>query len=383
MKLKSIVKGLSIVILIIGCKDEKPSDLQEEEYTGQLKIKDSVSIEIDKNTFYDTKQTHVLKQADTVYLFREDYLSSTVDILNWNSKTIGKPLSFSKMANFGGSAFYPITKDSVFIASLSGQVALSVNDSLKVLKSPSLKGKPLRFYGLNKHKPVKIDDEIFMTLGSDYLQTDSNFKDRPLIVSYNIKTGELKDIGFHYPPEFYNYYWTNHQFNPTFTKNHKNQLVLSLETSPDLYIYNATTGLIITKNNVSKSAYFGNIEPYGNFDGILEDIGEITYFEYLKGIGRYRGIIYDPNENIYYRIVSLPSDEEIDNQRTQDWVAQLSIMVLDENFKLLTERKLPNRTYNPEDYFLTEKGLWISTNNELSNSFDENRLSYTLFNFDK
>jgi hypothetical protein len=283
------------------------------------------------------------------------------------------------MAKFGGSAFYPIFKDSVLIAGIEGEVGISVNDSLIFLESPLMQNKRLRFYGLNKHKPVRIKDDIYFHLGSNYLQSEPEFKEQPLLVSYNLKANNLKDIGFRYPPSFYDYCWADHQFSKSFTKNNNNQLVISLEISPNLYIYDPSSGTITANIQVENSVYLGSIKPYGSCEGA--DMS--NYFQYLKSVGRYRGIIYDSNKNIYYRIISLPVEEEIDGQRTEDWLAPLSIMILDENFKVLTERKLPNRTYNPEDFFLTDEGLWISNNNELSSSFDEDQLSYTLFEFDK
>ena len=178
-----------------------------------------------------------------------------------------------------------------------------------------------------------------------------------------------------YPESFKESCWSEHQFDVPFTKNSNDQLVFSFQTGPNIYVYDPVKDSIVAEYKKAKSKYVNKIVPYKECD--FSDI--TTYFKYLKSVPRYRSITYDKFKNIYYRIISLPANEEPDGQRNQNIVMPFSIMVLDEDFNIITERKLPAKSYDPRDYFITARGLWISANNEGAENFDEDKLSYTLF----
>lgn len=56
-----------------------------------------------------------------------------------------------------------------------------------------------------------------------------------------------------------------------------------------------------------------------------------------------------------------------------------SIIVLDSNFKKLTEQKFEGSTYSLMGSFVTSEGLFLSLNNPRSKTFDENKFKYKLF----
>jgi hypothetical protein len=60
---------------------------------------------------------------------------------------------------------------------------------------------------------------------------------------------------------------------------------------------------------------------------------------------------------------------------------EIAIMVLDENFSILSETKLPKNRYIHWDFFVLENGLYISANNPNHPSFNENNLIYHHFEF--
>jgi len=55
------------------------------------------------------------------------------------------------------------------------------------------------------------------------------------------------------------------------------------------------------------------------------------------------------------------------------------VMILDKDFKILAEDKFPGKTHDLTDFFVTDKGLWISNNNPENPNFSEDHLSFTLF----
>ncbi|MDT0677323.1 DUF4221 family protein [Autumnicola musiva] len=373
---------LILISLTISCKNDNSNDqvlmTSSAENDALLNIVDTVNIPLGMKEYYASLQNHIVKRGDSTYLYRENGLNKTVDVYNWNSKVKEESLSFQGVERFGGSPVLPLAGDSILIGTLGGEIILALRDSLLCSTEPEKELQQLRFYAKNPFKPVKIENEIFMYVPPNSRQSDPEFRNRPLIASYNLETTETRTLNIHYPEYFTQNCWSEHQFPPSFTKNSKNQLVFSFQTGSPLYIYDVAKDSVIEKRNTAESSHVSEIIPYKDCD--FQDVTK--YFKYLKSTARYRSIIYDEYRNIYYRLVSLPTEENRDGQRNHDILAPLSIMVLDENLNKIMEKRLPNKTYDPNDFFITESGLWISTNNEGSDFFNENTLSYALFEFD-
>ena len=60
-------------------------------------------------------------------------------------------------------------------------------------------------------------------------------------------------------------------------------------------------------------------------------------------------------------------------------------MVLDKDLNIIYESEIFNKTpkFVPFDYFVSEEGLWISTNNPENPNYNEDELSFELFEFKK
>jgi len=56
-----------------------------------------------------------------------------------------------------------------------------------------------------------------------------------------------------------------------------------------------------------------------------------------------------------------------------------SILILDEDFKILGVTLFPGERYNPNQFFITEDGLYLSTNNDKNPELREDVLSFKRF----
>lgn len=364
-----------------SCSQEKKTAelVEETSYTGMLKIEDTVSIQLEEFDFYRSRQTHVVKNGDKVYLYRENGMNNSIDVFDWTGRTKKETFQFDEIERFGSSPFLPLVGDSIFIASLAGKIYFARKDSIISISEAFVETKLIRYVGENPYKPIKIGNKVFMNLVSDHSPRDPEFGNRPLLGALNLQTDELQTLNIRYPDYFKENCWSLHQLEVPFTKNSEEQLVFSYQTDPTIYVYEQNKDTLVNEYKEVKSKYADTIIPFKECD--YSDV--TTYFRYLKSVPRYRTITYDKFKNVYYRIVNLPSGDLPDGQRNQDIVMPFSIMVLDKDFTVITERKLPAKTYDPIDYFITEKGLWISNNNEGAEDFNENTLSYTLFNLKK
>jgi len=93
----------------------------------------------------------------------------------------------------------------------------------------------------------------------------------------------------------------------------------------------------------------------------------------------YSLILYDQYRNVYYRLVGFPVPEEDIQSRDfeRKYTRQFSIMVLDEQFNVLSEHLLPRFEYLlPQSIFISEEGLNIQKRTE-----DEDLMHFDVFKF--
>jgi len=60
-----------------------------------------------------------------------------------------------------------------------------------------------------------------------------------------------------------------------------------------------------------------------------------------------------------------------------------SILVLDDQFNIITERRFKGGIYFTSEFFVTDKGLWISKYNPFNENQEENVLTFDLFKLQK
>ena len=96
--------------------------------------------------------------------------------------------------------------------------------------------------------------------------------------------------------------------------------------------------------------------------------------------GYYSGIKYDRYRKLYYRLAVHPIDlVNVQNQRNHLKDKQLSVIVLDENFKIVGETLLPTKRHLYTTWFVGEAGLYISNHNRSNSLIGENVLSFTIY----
>ena len=103
--------------------------------------------------------------------------------------------------------------------------------------------------------------------------------------------------------------------------------------------------------------------------GICEDINK----------ARYLSLIYDPYRNVYYRIAHLKTELEngADCLELMGFGGiAFSVIILNEDFQIIGETRLPDYHYNPRLFFVREDGLYISESHFMNPDFDENKLCF-------
>ena len=142
----------------------------------------------------------------------------------------------------------------------------------------------------------------------------------------------------------------------------------SMVASPDRVVYSffADHRLIVAEKNnettklvPAKSRYL----PQG-FPLLSRTADRLEYSNYLFTSPRYEGLIYDAYREVFYRYcypsIAPKKQEEINQLRA--YPEDFSIMILDNKLKVLGESRFSGKHLVPNNVFVAEEGLYISSN---------------------
>ncbi|SIS85422.1 DUF4221 family protein [Belliella pelovolcani] len=97
----------------------------------------------------------------------------------------------------------------------------------------------------------------------------------------------------------------------------------------------------------------------------------------------YSYIFYDPYRELYYRFVNIGRD--MDESDSEDQFPHLkndfSIIVLDKDFNILTEKRFLGKIHYPYKSFVGEKGLYLSRTNPFYDGLNEDEVVYDVLEF--
>ena len=109
--------------------------------------------------------------------------------------------------------------------------------------------------------------------------------------------------------------------------------------------------------------------------GIIENIAS----------DRYEIMLYDSYRDVFYRFFFVGIDWESYNLSPRDLFAnrpKTGVLVLDKNLNIIGEHLFEDHAVENWNYFVGQKGLYVSTNNPNRDDFDENFLRYDIIRFE-
>jgi hypothetical protein len=377
-----------------SCKNDKANIQGKFKNTdlGNIVISTIREIPIDYKDYYYSYQTHVINENDSIYLYRENYFTNSCSVINWTSNKVVKRYEYEEegpnsISRFTRAALLPIGKDSMLIGTLSGKIYLAENDSVLLTKNLEVDNIPLQIMATNSDLPQRINTTAFMSeYPFEYMGDD--FYKHNILVSYNFKTNQFKKRNIFYPSKYYNKCFGNYATFTSFTLNNENKFVFSFPIDSNLYIYDPELDAVTDTIPNKKSKFIPELTPISTGSKCPHEDEEISLKSYYPA-AFYTHIRYDKYKDVYYRIGLLPVEESEDKRFNMEMtymrfvLKPIVIMVLDSEFNVIGEKRLPPKTYNFNDIFITEEGLWISNNNPENPSFDENILSFSLIEIER
>jgi hypothetical protein len=381
-------KLLSLVILLFFCiftgcytHDESQKKLAG---SDKLKVTDTLSIAIPNDVSFRAFNSQVVENEDYKLLLRENWIKNGIDIFNLNSKkyvrTITIPSEGPNALKFYNFLFH--NKDTIFCFPYRGLVVsiFDWNGNFKFKKKWTLEFKhsiPQELVPMNQC-PAVFSNNILSVTSCSYiyyaLEPDKYYSDN-FCMNYNLATDSAWAPDIYYPGSYFGNLYPVERIYSTY--NFKiNKFINSFSYSHYLFISDYS-GIVDSVKVQSK--YMSSIPHFDKYDESQE--GKECFIENM-----YADIIYDKYRDVYYRFVALVGDEKYLNKvdiANQYLYRPFVIMLLDSNFNVLDEMKLPIGQYNYYDYFIDNKGLWVSSNNPVNSKFDENYLRYSLVTFEK
>ena len=133
-----------------------------------------------------------------------------------------------------------------------------------------------------------------------------------------------------------------------------------------------TSNYIDTKNFVAKSRYMEAIENKGVPVGATNN-------EIMKGNleAHYGNILYDKYRSVYYRFCY--HEDNYKGPQNIDYLMSggaFSIIIINEDFKVVGETLFPSGKYAPRLFFVNKDGLWLSENNFQREGVSDDILSF-------
>ncbi|PKP39775.1 MAG: hypothetical protein CVT98_00540 [Bacteroidetes bacterium HGW-Bacteroidetes-15] len=370
-----------LLLLLFGCKNDRDNCKQNIQSNYQVLNTQKLNIPIPPNDTYMSFSNQVVGGL----LYRTSYFEDLIYIYDVSLKKKVSEIRFpsdgiNHISAFQGAAIIPIGLDTIFIANNFSKIYVTFRDSVVFSKvtidDDILSSKEYRSYGVNRVKPIKIGYKVYMLKVSQYPVGSDNFKKDKTIMNFDLQTQNIEESSVLFPEKYNKGNWAPRQYMVSFTSWGK-KLLLNYPIDDDLYVYDINSNSLTDTVRCVRSRFKNHeIQPSNRqFTGIK------MHNMYLKQNTFYWSISYIPEQNRFYRIVVHPTDVEEDKitEEKPEIVSPFSVMILDEKFNILAENKFPGKTYDLTDFFVNEKGLWISNNNPENPNFSEDQLSFTLF----
>ncbi|WP_041779163.1 DUF4221 family protein [Belliella baltica] len=154
----------------------------------------------------------------------------------------------------------------------------------------------------------------------------------------------------------------------------------------DLWIYSwkAMDSLLIFDENMnllkSVNAKSEFAKPLNTSSG--DQTVEVQFQESITQTS-YTSILYDPYREVYYRFVLI--GRALDDSYLEDQFPTLkndfSIIVLDKDFNILTEKRFPSKIHYPYKSFVGKKGLYLSRTNPFYEDINEDEVVFDVYEF--
>ncbi|MBT1707892.1 DUF4221 family protein [Fulvivirgaceae bacterium PWU5] len=349
---------------------ERPPATEEATYT--LASQGIIEIPIDSASMnYSVYPVHYVNDTSELYVDGNDFING-IDFYDLNNRRRINRILFPLEGKDGlkfAKKLYIHSLDSIFIYRDNERELVLADYTGKIKKRYALPPPPRMQWMANMLQSFIVRNG-YAYFSNRAFGGDMEQAGHKLFVRYNLQTGEHEEYG----PAYSDFPLgdANASSLPFYAFGHDHNIVIRLDSQPDLYIYNMNTDSTMVVP--MKSRYAG--API-LADTTVDDFDPRDYETLTKD--SYPGIYYSPYDHMYYAIFSkgIPVTNAA-GERNDYEDRPLSIILFDESFKKCGEVQLADFTYF-RNFICSKKGLLIPRSHLKNPENDESKIQFEIF----
>lgn len=362
-------------VLIFSCQEKK----EETKSYSLVALGEKIILPINDSTSNISPGLEYFS-ADKPYLFNANWNNNSLQIFDLENGVLKKELVLEREGadGFEWSYFHVHTLDSIFLFPPFGK-QIVLTDTSGIIKNRIRFELPEGYSNLFPHNSYYVSPpnlngkELIVKVRAEIRPrevTQVELNSIALSAAINLETGATRLLPHGFPSD----YLSSGQKQLEYSFNFQNgKTVVSFMGDHRLYTANSASSPLEPK--AGKSQYLDDPMPFFAKDG---DGREIRMYAFTKS--RYESLIYDSFRKVYYRFayptIQVETDDEL--RALSNSPGAFVVMVFDENLNLLTERKFEAGTYYPTNFFVSEKGLYISLSHPDNPEIKEDEMAFEL-----
>lgn len=362
-------------MLIFSCQDKK----EEANSFSLIASGEKIILPINDSTSNISPGLEYFS-ADKPYLFNANWNTNSLQIFDLSNQVLEKELVFEREGadGFEWSYFHVHALDSIFLFPPFGKQFV-LTDTSGIIKSRIRFELPTGYSTIFPHNsyyvspPAVNGKELFVKVRADgrFSEFSQEKLDTiALAAAINLETGAARLLPQGFPGDYlslgqkqleYSVHYQNGKTVVSFMGDHR--------------LYQSTTEASTWESKEGKSQFLDESMPT-----FSKDVDGRGFNEYAFAKSRYESLVYDSFRQVFYRFayptITFETDEELRALRNSP--GAFVVMVFDENLNFLTETKFEAGTYYPTNFFVSEKGLFISLSHPDNPEIKEDEMTFEL-----
>jgi hypothetical protein len=373
-KIKSLAAAL-IFILTFSCSEKKPPAVSWSLEPSGEKIK----LQLDDNTSNVSMSLEYF-HGDKPLLFSSNWNTNSLQIYDLDAQALLKDIRFEQAGDQGVSVrhFHVHSLDSIFVFPEMSPFVILTDTSGTIKNRVRVElpeGYPMIFVHNTYYvsPPVVQNKELIVRVrfeGSPSTMSQEALDDKKLLASINLEDGSSRLLPFGFPADYLSGGQKQFEFSAAGVNG---KTFVSYMGDHQVYFSNSVNEPMKSKS--VKSQYLDETMP-----SFSKDVDGRGFSEYFFAKSRYESLIHDPYRDVFYRFafptVVVETDEELRALRSSP--GAFVVMVLDKDLNILTEKRFDGGTYLPSNFFVGEKGLYLSLNHPNNPENKEDLMTFEL-----
>ena len=370
-----------VILFMLSCKkDNSTTELipkQKDKFS--LAIKDSIKLKIPNYStierspvFYYEKDSvnELYFLTSNVYMKQNELI-----IYDLNTKEEAKKIIFP----FEGNDAFPLihgltikSPDSLFTTNYYETNIYLFNSTPNLIDKYSYKYETknqvlekLFSNTILNNKIIYNDEKLYFSPKFNSHKFDNK---QSLAFYLDLKSNKIVNQDFHFPEDFYKSPYFTHLLSREFNGK---EFIYASKKNHNLWVTDIEHKKVKTIN--AKSRYFKSFSKSKRGIDVNKRLFNSVYYSI------YGPIIYDKYRKLYYRFFYPGIDVNKRDKKLMiksKYKSFFTIMILDQNFKIIDEIVMPKDVYDSNVFFVSKDGLNISTNHINNPTFDENYLKF-------